>query len=469
MPYTDIFNFFQNPNRPAGAYTAEDLAKMFGFTTSRDEISKLFQDAITAGQEVNKELYDLAATRFYNNLAAQMDAIQQQAQRATAESVVNNASQGVAAANMLSLLLGASQQGVEAATEVLDENFATARQAYADRVRAEKEAAQYYNELAAIMAGISNTYDANDAMKLAALLSQPNTYTGGSTTVGVGGGGGYTYQPTIPAPPTNTPSNDDKLTKEDWDAMSGMQQFLTSLTNWWRVPDEVKNAPVGYPILGSDVLGNNVNNPERFKEATQIKDVALTLPKTPSTELKYPIIGYTAAGMPIINSERFKQATTIGKAPTAIYDNKSVDKSTLSYNTSNRLNPFITNKANTSSTKTTANKTTAAENTANKNALTKTIAAQKAAQAAQQAAAKRALERAKAAIAAANQKKASSVGSGLSNGGQWLAPMLPQKPTITPPSTEPWRPGGRFPIDPITGKPNTGWDSVLPPLNNRNK
>ena len=198
--YKNVFDFFGNPNRPAASYTGKELSDRFGFATSRDEINKIFQDAIDQGLAVGKDTYDLASSRFYENIAAQYEALQRQLMQNNAQAVNTGASQGVAAANQLSLLLGASQQGMDAATYVLDEGYTLAKQSYADKVAAEKESLDYYNNLMNMVMQGAGVFDNNDAMKLAATLPYAmgdNSYSSGGYTSSGGGSGDSSYGYTV--------------------------------------------------------------------------------------------------------------------------------------------------------------------------------------------------------------------------------------------------------------------------------
>ena len=113
--------------------STKDLADKFGIKYDYSEILKIFQDAADKGIAVNKEMYDQATQKYYQNIAANSSELLSALRKNNAEAVNTGASRGVAAANELSAMLGMSQQGSDGALDLALQGMTLADKAAADK------------------------------------------------------------------------------------------------------------------------------------------------------------------------------------------------------------------------------------------------------------------------------------------------------------------------------------------------
>ena len=201
--FNETIRDVSNPQLNTGATVADRL----GINYDLDEILKIFQDAVAAGNAVTQEMYDQATDKYYQNVAAQTADYLDSMRKANAEALTTGASRGVAAANELSTMLGMSQQGQDAALDLALEGLNLGDQMGADMAQAYEDAYNQYNDLGLQMGQLDNEAFAylvqqylgelqflaeqQALMNSGANIGQyyPN-YGGGGTNVGVGVGAG---------------------------------------------------------------------------------------------------------------------------------------------------------------------------------------------------------------------------------------------------------------------------------------
>lgn len=150
--FNETIRDVSNPQLNTGATVADRL----GINYDLDEILKIFQDAVAAGNAVTQEMYDQATDKYYQNVAAQTADYLDSMRKANAEALTTGASRGVAAANELSTMLGMSQQGQDAALDLALEGLNLGDQMGADMAQAYEDAYNQYNDLGLQMGQLDN-------------------------------------------------------------------------------------------------------------------------------------------------------------------------------------------------------------------------------------------------------------------------------------------------------------------------
>ena len=136
--------------------STKDLADKLGIKYDFSEILKIFQDAADKGIAVNKEMYDQATQKYYQNVAANSSELLSALRKNNAEAVNTGASRGVAAANELSAMLGMAQQGSDGALDLALQGMTLADKAAADKAQAEKDALEAANNAGKDLGGLAN-------------------------------------------------------------------------------------------------------------------------------------------------------------------------------------------------------------------------------------------------------------------------------------------------------------------------
>ena len=136
--------------------STKDLADKLGIKYDFSEILKIFQDAADKGIAVNKEMYDQATQKYYQNVAANSSELLSALRKNNAEAVNTGASRGVAAANELSAMLGMAQQGSDGALDLALQGMTLADKAAADKAQAEKDALEAANKAGKDLGGLAN-------------------------------------------------------------------------------------------------------------------------------------------------------------------------------------------------------------------------------------------------------------------------------------------------------------------------
>ena len=174
--------------------STKDLADKFGIKYDYSEILKIFQDAADKGIAVNKEMYDQATQKYYQNIAANSSELLSALRKNNAEAVNTGASRGVAAANELSAMLGMSQQGSDGALDLALQGMTLADKAAADKAQAEKDALEAANNAGKDIGVLANdAYLAQMQQYVAELayLQQIGAMYGYSDGKSYGNGGNY--------------------------------------------------------------------------------------------------------------------------------------------------------------------------------------------------------------------------------------------------------------------------------------
>lgn len=180
--------------------TGSSIADRLGITYDFDEIRKIFEDAAAAGINLNQEIYDNAVKKYQETMAMQSATMLDALRKANAGSLTDGASRGVAAANELSAILGMTQQGADAASELAQQGLLLGSESNAAMQQAIKDALLEHNQLGmqmgqldteALNAFIQQYIAELQAMQGQSQLMQNQELAGGGG--GYGGYGGYGY------------------------------------------------------------------------------------------------------------------------------------------------------------------------------------------------------------------------------------------------------------------------------------
>ena len=170
-------------SKPNPNVTGSQMAGRLGIQYDLDTIRQIFTDAANSKYGVTKKTYDDAIKAFYDLMSANQALQQQALSKTEAASVVNNNSEGLAAANKLSAILGGSQQASQGAQELALKQMLLGDQLGVDAAQAERDAFTQYNDIGAMLGQLINEMNAVQAQTYAAELAAAQQQ--GS------GGGGY--------------------------------------------------------------------------------------------------------------------------------------------------------------------------------------------------------------------------------------------------------------------------------------
>jgi hypothetical protein len=167
------------------ALGAGELAAKYGnINYDQQAIQGLFNDATTAEYAAKRKEYDRSAGQYYNRLATSQDSYLASMRKANAGAVASGANTGMQNANMLSAMLGMSQQSSADATKLAQDSRALADQEAAARTKNAVDALTQANATKLQLGSLGVQLAGVDAQQYAAELGHNAQVQSANTAAG---------------------------------------------------------------------------------------------------------------------------------------------------------------------------------------------------------------------------------------------------------------------------------------------
>lgn len=157
----------------ATPYSAAQLSELYGNVNyDQDAIRGIFDAATEAEYAAKNKAYDRTAGQYYNRLATAQESYLDTMRKANANAIQSGANTGMQNANMLSAMLGISQQTTGDATELAQEARGLADQEAQARSKDARDALEYANAQKLALGQMGVNLAGVDAQQYAAELAQ---------------------------------------------------------------------------------------------------------------------------------------------------------------------------------------------------------------------------------------------------------------------------------------------------------